>query len=349
MKHTRRWASLLVVAMLLLSGAVIPQLRKPADAAHLNNRIVKMASAEVSAHTTYVVSFDFSSSTSFGSVLVQFCSNDPFIGTSCVAPGGFSASSATLASQTGPGGFSIGGGSTANQLILERTTATPTVGTVSFTFNNIINPSSPGSYYVRLQTFSSGNATGTATYDGGLAFSINNTISVSAEVPPYLIFCTGITITGLNCVNANGSYIDFGILTTNAARHATSQMLVATNAQSGYGITVDGTTLTSGNNEIEGLFNGDVSRPGVAQFGFNLRANSAPIDGADPIGPGSAVPTANYNAPNTYRFRGGELIVSNPGPDDVREYTASYIANVPTKQASGIYVSTITYLCLASF
>jgi hypothetical protein len=43
------------------------------------------------------------------------------------------------------------------------------------------------------------------------------------------------------------------------------------------------------------------------------------------------------------------MVVEYPQPDDVRKYTATYIANVPNNQAAGIYVSTITYVCLANF
>ena len=126
-------------------------------------------------------------------------------------------------------------------------------------------------------------------------------------------------------------------------------MLVATNAAQGYTIYMGGTTLISGNNIISELVGNDVSRPGVGQFGINLRANSSPSVGSEPAGPGNGVPTTNYGQTNRFRFVSGESLATYPAPDDIRQYTVSYIVNVPATQPSGVYVSTLTYVCLANF
>ena len=321
----------------------------PAYGAQLGYRSLQLTSNEISAVGEYRLSFDLSTAGPLGSVLVQFCSNDPLAGTPCTPPGGFDDSTAVLTQQTGQTGFSISPASTANQLILTRPPAVAGTGPASYHFTDITNPSSPGSYYVRVQTFASTDATGPASDYGGIAFAITNDLAVSAEVPPYLIFCTGVTIGGLNCANATGDNIDFGELGSNRTGHGTSQILAATNADGGYNVTMDGTTLTSGNNVIAALTISDVSRPGTPQFGLNLRANSTPAGGSDPAGPGLTNPQPPYALANVYRFVAGETLITNSAPDDARQYTASYIANVPTTQSAGVYVSTITYICLANF
>jgi len=322
----------------------------PAYGAQLGYRTLRLSNNEISATTTdYLLSFYLSTVGPLGSISIQFCSNDPLIGDPCVAPVGFDDSNAVLADQVGPGGFSISNLSTSNKIILTRPLAITPISFASYHFTGITNPSVPGSYYARVQTFSTTNTTGQASDYGGIAFAILNDIAISAEVPPYLIFCTGLTIANLNCANASGDYIDFGELSTSRTSSGSSQMLVATNAQSGYNVTAYGTTLTSGNNVITALTNNDVARPGVAQFGFNLRANTTPPDGDDPSGPGTGAPTAFYDQPNSYRFDSGDTIISNTAPDNLREYTASYIVNVPATQAPGIYVSTLTYIALATF
>ena len=341
---------LLVAACIGLAGYIVSNALAPHTfGAQLGNRSLQMGNQQVSDISDYKVSFDLSTAGTLGSVLVQFCSNDPYPGTPCTAPGGFDDGSAVLADQTGPGGFSINPASTSNQLLLSRVPTNAPIGPVSFHFKGVTNPSSPGSYFVRLQTFASADGSGPASDYGGIAFPILNNISITATVPPYLIFCTGITIPGFNCANANGAYIDFGELSPTTARHGTSQMLVATNAVNGYNVTMDGTTLTSGTNVITGLASNDVSRPGTPQFGVNLRANVAPGVGNDPSGPGLGTPKPNYNIANMYRFAPGETIASSSAPDDLRQFTASYIANVPKTQSPGVYVSTVTYICLASF
>jgi hypothetical protein len=124
---------------------------------------------------------------------------------------------------------------------------------------------------------------------------------------------------------------------------------VATNGAAGYNISLGGTTMTSGNNVINAMAVDDVSRPGVSQFGINLRANTTPAIGSEPSGPGLGTPTADYNIPDRYKFSSGEIIAGYTGPEDTRRYTVSYIVNVNNTQPVGIYVTTITYVSLANF
>lgn len=321
----------------------------PAYGAQLGKRSLQVSNYEVGATAEYRLTFELPGSGLLGSIRIQFCSNDPLQTTACVAPNGFSASGAVLADQSGPVGLTISGASTANQIILTRTAATEPAGQASYDFTGITNPADSGAYYVRVQTFASDDASGPGSDYGGIAYLISNSFEISAEVPPYLLFCTAVKIPGLNCTGASGSYIDFGELSPQKTGSGTSQLLVASNAQNGYSVWADGTTLTSGNNEILALAAGDVSRPGVGQFGFNLRSNVTPAAGQDPSGPGTSLPATQYDQPNFYRFADGDTIITTAGPDDVRKYTASYIANIPAAQPAGIYVSTITYVCLANF
>ncbi|MDB5170579.1 MAG: hypothetical protein JWO35_273 [Candidatus Saccharibacteria bacterium] len=341
---------LVSVGLLCMMLAVAWQvLFTPAYGVQLGDRALQIASSEASATTDYRLTFTLPTAGTLGSIDIEFCSNDPFPGTACTAPAGLDASTAVLADQTGATGFSIDGASTTNRIVLTRPPASEPTGPATYHFSGVTSPSTPGSYYARIQTFATADATGPASDYGGLAFAITNAISISATVPPYLIFCTGVTIPGFNCVNASGDYIDFGELSPSKAHGGTSQFLVATNAVDGYGVTVNGTTLTSGNNIIPAMASNDVSRPGLGQFGFNLRANATPSSGSDPSGPGAGQPQSNYNQPNSYRFVSGDSIVINPAADNIRVYTSSYIANIPTIQAPGIYVTTLTYVCLALF
>lgn len=321
----------------------------PVYGVQLGNRALQLANNNAGSQTDYRLSFTIPSTGVLGSIVVEFCSNDPFPQDPCVAPAGLDAGGAALIDQTGVGGFSVDSSSNANRIVLTRAPLPELPTPATYHFSDITNPSSPGSYYARIQTFATSDATGPASDYGGLAFAIANAITITATVPPYLIFCTGVTIPGNNCVNASGNYVDFGELSSTRARVGSSQFLVATNAENGYGITVNGTTLTSGNNAITAMSVNDVSRPGLGQFGFNLRANVAPGNGSDVSGPGTSQPLPNYNQPNSYRFVSGDNLVINGAPDDIRVYTSSYIANIPPPQPAGIYVSTLTYVCLALF
>jgi hypothetical protein len=338
-----------IVCLVLVVGVADHYLFAPAYGAQLGYRSMQLSNSEFSVVANYLLKFNLSTAGNLGSITIQFCSNDALIGDVCTVPGGFDDSAAVLSNQTGPTGFTISGASTANEIILTRTPAFAPVETASYTFTGITNPSSSGSYYVRVQTYATDDATGPASDYGGIAIAITDELSISAEVPPYLIFCTGVTITGLNCANAVGNFIDFGELSQSYTSRGSSQMLAATNGEDGYDVVVYGTTMTSGNNIINAIAADDVSRPGTGQFGFNLRANTTPPDGEDPFGPGLGEPTAAYDRPNFYQFNSGDVIISQPVTDNLREYTASYIVNVPGGQAPGIYVSTLTYIATATF
>lgn len=340
-------ARLLTVALLVVAGLLY--FSWPSAAAVVPRSIL-ISDSQSSAVASYTLAFSLTSPETLGSIKLQFCANSPIFGDPCTAPSGFNISSATLASQSGETGFSIySPGTDANTVILSRAPSASPGGSVIYVFDNVINPAAVGSFYGRLQTFASNDASGAENEHGGLALSLSNPIQVNAEVPPYLLFCGGVVISGLDCNNVSGSYINFGNLDAGSTASATSQLLSATNAANGLSITVDGSTMTSGNNVISALSTRDVSRPDTAQFGMNLVTNTTPAVGSDPQGPGAAAPTANYDVADFFKFTSGDTIANANTVDDYRKLTASYIINIPTGQPIGVYATTLTYICLANF
>jgi hypothetical protein len=248
-------------------------------------------------------------------------------------------------------GFTVHGAfTTANELVLTRTPGPTSPATVSYELGGVTNPSTPGTYYGRLETFTTTDASGPSYDAGGLAFAfVGDDLSIHTYVPPYLAFCIGNTIPNEDCAAAEGNYIDLGELSPTRTATGQTKLLVATNADYGYSITALGTTLTSGINVIPAITSPDVSRPGTSQFGLNLRANSTPSSGSDPAGMGRGNPTADYNIPNRFKFASGDMLASYNNPDYYRMYTASYVVNVSREQAAGVYVTTLTYIALATF
>lgn len=315
----------------------------------LPNRSLTLDKGTVSASDTYRLDFSLPQSQTLGSIKLQFCQEGPLPGTPCTIPAGFDASGVGLNSQGGETGFTVSPLSNANTIILTRPPAATIAPTVSYEFTAITNPSVSGTFYARLETFVTTDATGPDTDNGGLAIDVLDAVSVSATVPPYLYFCLGISITGTDCATATGDQVNFGDFTDVVASTAQTEMVAGTNGPTGYGITANGTTLTSGINTIPALAVPDVSRPGTSQFGINLVANTDPTVGANPNGGGTGQPTVGYNTPNLYKFVPGDIVASNPVPDYPVKYTTSYIANINKNQAPGIYVSTLTYVATAGF
>lgn len=344
-------AGLFALVMLLgISGPIF--VIEKADAALLQTRSVQLSDPTISAtNVSYNFGFTNTSGGTLGSVTFTVCSNYLYNpGDPCTVPTGFDGTSVSLVNQTGTTDLSLDPSSTSNVFVLTRPVATAVATQpLSYEFTGITNPDSIGSIYVRIATFASTDASGAETDYGNVLTTTASDISITTEVPPYLQFCTGITIDGYNCGTALGSQINFGELSASTPRLATSQMLASTNAPYGYSITLAGSTMTAGNNEIPAMETEGASQPGTSQFGLNARSNSAPSVGIEPDGPGFTMPDNGYHIPNRFKFNSGDIIASSSSTDDYRKLTVSYIVNRSRDQSPGKYVATISYICLANF
>ncbi|HET6863643.1 MAG TPA: hypothetical protein VFH37_00350 [Candidatus Saccharimonadales bacterium] len=348
-QHQKHIVRSLLAASIVLSAVGLGILSGHASGAQLIPRELTLTNSSVSARNTYHLSFQIATTGTLGSIDILFCSNSPLIADGCVAPSGMDAGIAFLLGQSGETGFSISPASTANEIILTRAPSADGTQLNTYDLANIINPSTTGSYYARIQTYASNDATGPSTDYGGVAFSITSSISITSQVPPYVLFCSAVIVPAYNCSSANGSVVDLGNIKSNSTSAGQSQLLVATNAGSGYSIYMQGTSLTSGNDVINSLSLPTAPVSGTNQFGLNLRANLLPAVGQDPAGPGTGVPTFDYNQPDKYKFVSGDIIASSPLAEDFRRFTVSYVADATSSQPAGVYVSTVTYIVVGNF
>lgn len=315
----------------------------------LPSRFIRISTPNVSQSAEYTVGITLNEvTTQLGSIELLFCDNSPIIVDVCIVPPGLDVSTAVLANETGNTGFSITD-QTPSRILISRTASLPANATSTYRFTGVTNPSAQGSYYLRILTYESEDGTGPIVEEGGAVFSMNGGLNLATEVPPYLKLCASVSIVNYDCATATSFIIDFGELSKINPKTATSELVVATNAGSGFNISISGTTLTSGNNVINALSAGGASLPGTAQFGINLRSNTNPVVGSEPIGPGIASPTAGYNNPNVFRFASADVIASGSGATDNKKFTVAYIANIDVNQQPGVYATTITYIALANF
>jgi hypothetical protein len=343
---SRRRIVLLSVVLVLVVALLPARTLSALSLAQRSIRVNNILAAQNG--VTYGVSFATPASSLIGSVRVQFCSNTPLVDDPCTAPNGFDISNANLTSQGGITGFAISSNTTANEMVIGRPPAFETPTASTYIFTGVKNPLNGGSLYARIFTYPTSDGTGPYTDSGGLAMYFEGGIGVSAEVPPYIRFCLGESITNFDCTTATEPFSDVGILTPQVTGLAQTQMVVATNADGGYSMWVQGGTMTSGNNTIPAM-SGVVSQQGVSQFGINLRANTNPVIGQDPVGPGLATVTAGYNQQNLFRFQSGDTLATATEPDDNLKYTVSYVVNVDANQVGGVYATTLTYITLANF
>ena len=244
---------------------------------------------------------------------------------------------------------------------------------VTVEFDTITNPTTANfTFYVRIATYASNNATGTPIDSGNVAASTATPITLNGQMPESLVFCTGGAISETagvpDCTTATSGAVDFlTLFSPTATSVATSQMAASTNASHGYAITATAPLLTSGSNTIADI-GSTASGPvlGTPQFGMNLvlntTATATPAPGAN-ITPTSAAPNyygealAGFNTQDQYAFQDAPTVNNvadsanggTPEPTDAQIYTSTYIVDVPGNQAPGAYTTTVTYICTPNF
>ena len=313
--------------------------------------------------------FTTATTANIGSIEFQYCDT---AGGTCSGPTGLSVSSATITNQTGAGSAFTLTGVSANDFYITRSAASLTASTaVTFQFSNVVNPSATNhSFYVHITTYTSTNATTGATDIGTVGASTATQIVLTGTMPESLIFCSGATITNTggvpDCSTAGGGSISFNQLFSPAdTATATSQLAASTNAGTGYAITVNGTTLTSGSNTVTAMTtssSGDLGVRGTSQFGLNLEPNTTTT--STPAVGTAIAPAANgtnykaealtgYSSIDHFRFVSGATIADSAsggaGPSDIETYTVSYMVNANGAQAVGTYTTTLTYICTATY
>ncbi len=304
-------------------------------------------------------------SVNVGSIQFLYCTTAA--GT-CTTPTGLVTTSATLGTSTGAVFTSIVT-ATNGAPYITRTAASIAAGTtIAAQLVTVTNPTATNtSFYVRISTFAATNATGTAIDTGTVAASTATQIVLTGTMPESLIFCTGATITTTasipDCATATSGAISFNqLFSPTAAAIASSQLAASTNSLSGYVITVNGATMTSGSATIPALTSATVPAIGNSQFGMNLEVNTTAVStpavgiAITPAANGTTLKgqaVAGYNTPDTFKFLTGDTIANSAnggaGPTNSQIYTASYIVNVSGGQLAGTYTTTLTYICTSTF
>lgn len=323
--------------------------------------------------------FTLPTATSVGSVQFQYCTTPADVGAlTCVPPTGMDSSIATLGSSTIAGLTMVHG--PANSYHLTRSPGSAVAlgaGTVAtILIKGVTNPSPLGTFFVRINTFASLNASGSPIDTGSVAAATADPILLSGTMPESLVFCTGATVgldiatsTVPDCSTATAGTIAFNqLFSPTDTATSKSQMAASTNAGFGYAISVNGPTLTSGANTISGMAGGASVR-GTPQFGMNLKANTITVASSFPGGSAEVAPAANannfkgeasagYNTIDSFKFVTGNVVAdsyngyvfgTNTAATDAQIYTVSYIANVPGSQPAGTYSTTLTYICTPTF
>lgn len=346
-RHPHRLV-LLQTLVVLIAGFMIT----PADATvviRFQNRYLHILNSEPGVVTEYTVGLTYTTETTVGSLLMEFCT-DPMHTEPCYVPDGLDLSGATLLEQTGVDDYTMTV-IAPNKLLFSRTPSVVGQTPSTYKIGGIKNPNYNGRYFaIRLSDYASTDASGPIIDLGGVVSEITNSIIIETQVPPILIFCVAAQVSP-DCSTTNGiNYTDMGTLGPFDTLTASSQMAVGTNATAGYSIVVYGTPMQAGTSVIEPLTAPTPSFLGQNQFGINLVANTEPFVGQDPDGESTnAVVMPDYAMPNHFKFVDGDEVATAPNVSLVRRFTVSYIVNSAPDLRPGIYTTTLTYICTGRF
>lgn len=340
----------LAVAIIILASLLIMAQPRTASAGQLTSRKVNLSTSAGNTAATWTFTFSVDTTTALNGITFQPCTT---ASGACTIPTSWTNAGSAFSTLTYNGSNQTGWtlDNAAGYLrIKNNLSATTVANPVVATFSTVTNPATTNeTFFIRALTYTGDDFT--SQLDSGVvATSTAQQITVSASVDETLTFCSGTSgVTTSSCSGATGSTVSLGTLTSSTTGSGTSQLGVGTNAGSGYSITMNGTTLTSGGNTVTALATPTASSQGSEQFGVNLRANTTPSVGSNPDGSGTGAPTTDYNTVNSFKFVTADSIASNAGADLFRRFTLSYIANITTATEPGTYSSVLTYICTATF
>ncbi|HXR49425.1 MAG TPA: hypothetical protein VN778_00140 [Verrucomicrobiae bacterium] len=369
-------ASLVIVLVMGLSLQAIFSSRASADQITVRSLTLEAGATDGGSKPGGVVKHLFAftlpsvGATNVGSIKFLYCTAAGVMSDPCTMPTGLVTTSATLSNQTGATGFTMVN-TTNGAPYLTRTAASVPAGTaVTYELSTVTNPTTTNkTFYVRIATYASIDTTGAITDSGTVAASTATQIVLTGTMPESLIFCAGATVNTTSgvpdCSTATPGAITFNqLFSPTDTATATSQMAASTNAGSGYSITVNGPTLTSGSNTVTAMAAAAAGVRGTSQFGLNLRANtvatSTPAVGTD-VAPAAGAgggtykgePATGYGTVDQFKFVSTNSVADSAfggaGGTDAQIFTVSYIVNVPGSQPAGTYTTTLTYICTPTF
>lgn len=376
-------ASGLALATTLLLPAVTPDVFAIGQ---VTSRSVEMSSSNPSqASTNYTVSFTTATTGVVQGVVVDFCQESPIPNTTCTAPTGMSLSGLGVTSPVT--GLSPTTGWTASTPTSDTHAAeisnasgvSINSGTVvSFELTGITNPSSTGSFYARIFTYTTSTAAtaytstsiGTPTDDGGAALSTATQISITATVMEQLAFCTSLAAptqtTTTDCAGTTTPNLTLGHgtpvhLDSTAVDTATAYTQLSTNAQAGAvvrmtdttadtsctdgGISSNATTCIPGNGAFAPI------TAGTAAFGLNVANGTLGADSS-----GSTTANANYGTTSTSYGMGtavtstyGDPILSASAPCAEVNNALKFGATASTTTKAGVYTANMTLIATGTF
>lgn len=151
--------------------------------------------------------------------------------------------------------------------------------------------------------------------------------------------------------------VNLGYLTTASATTGTVNFSVKSYLAGGYTVTTVGTPPQSNGaspHTFAALTSGGTSSPGTEQFGINLVSNTSPSVGSNPsqlpdstFGYGQAA--TGYGTANTFKYNNGDTIARSTKSSGTTCYVMSYLFNISSVTADGVYTFNQSVIATSTF
>ena len=153
----------------------------------------------------------------------------------------------------------------------------------------------------------------------------------------------------------NASSIDLGTLNTSSAAMGSATFTIRTYLASGYVVNTISDPPQNGSYTLANMATTAASSPGTEQFGINLVANTSPSTiGANPNQiPDSSYSfgevSAGYDTPNQYKYVKNDTIAFSTRSSGTTEFTMTYLVNIKTSTAGGVYTMSHNLVATSTF
>lgn len=334
--------------------------------------IIMSSTVNAATNVAYQVNFTtVTDNQTVGSVVVRICSNSPIIGDTCTAPNGFSfnASTTTINNLSGNiTGLTVDTtNSTANRIVLTRSSGTVANGAVSFTLGNgttngITNPATTNqTFYARILvlTTTDGSLPGSpasednATDAGGIALSTAAQLKVTAKVQEALSFCV---YTEETCLDGGVDVAlgdENGVLASNSTTYvANASFDIASNAVAGVVVRLKGDTLKSGIFSINAAGSSclvDPTASGTEMFGLRMATLGSGTVADAPYDCISGRHGFDTNGTNGTTSTFGDAIAHTTGATDVTTSAIEFAAKSANTSEAGVYTTDLTLIATATY
>ncbi|MBI5405948.1 hypothetical protein HY972_02835 [Candidatus Kaiserbacteria bacterium] len=165
-------------------------------------------------------------------------------------------------------------------------------------------------------------------------------VAVTATVDQSLTFSISDNTVGFGSLSASAACFAQGTAACSASEVEAHNIIVGTNAGSGYSLTVNGTTLTNGAFTIATTSANTASTVGSEQFGLRMTATGG-------VGAVVAPYAAAGYAFDSLNFP--DQVAASSAASANTTYSVRYIANIASNTEAGAYTSTLTYVATANF